>query len=126
MPKYRIQLKQGKRTLVEYGEFKSVDSCLMFYQTLTTMKVTEILKIEYEDITSHIPVDDFNYRSLCKLMIKNNTLRITQQVILHNIKMTKNENEIYMAMLEHMEINGLKVDGVTATLFKTWFFLPYM
>lgn len=119
MPKYKIQLKQGKRTLVEYGEFKSVDACLMFFQTLSTMKVTEILKVEYEDLSEHIPIDDFNYRSLCKLMIKNKTSRVTKQVILHNIKMTKNENEIYMAMVENMEIDGLKVDGVTATLFKT-------
>ena len=117
MPKYRIQLKQGKRTLVEYGEFKSVDACLMFYQTLSTMKVTEILKVEYEDLT-HVPPDDFQYRSIFKAFIKNNTSRVSQQIILHNIKLTKNENDIYMACVEAMEINGLKVDGVTASLFK--------
>ena len=48
MPKYRIQLKRGKRTIVENQEFKSVSHALDFYQQLSTMKVTEILKVEYE------------------------------------------------------------------------------
>lgn len=118
MGKYKIQLKQGKRTLVEYGEFKSVEACLAFYQNLSTMQVSEILKVEYEDL-SDAPIDDYNYRSLFKGIIKNTDSRTSQQIILHNIKLTKNENDIYHACMQYMEIKGLKVDAITASLFKT-------
>jgi len=117
MPKYKIQLKQGKRTLVAYGEFKSVASVLAIYQRISTLKVTEILKIEYEDETIP-PIDDFNYRSQFKGMIKNNTNRMTKQVVLNNIKMSISENDIYQACKEHMEINALNVDSIFSVLFK--------
>ena len=118
MPKYKVQLKQGKRTLVEYGEFKSVAACQAFYETLTTMKLTEILKVEYEDETEP-PVDDFNYRSLFKGVVANKQTRQSRQVILHNIKLSKNESDIYSACVEYMDLNGSNIDSITATLFKT-------
>ena len=118
MSKYKIQLKQGKRTLVAHGEFKSVQHALNHYNTISTMKVSEILKVEYEDSTTP-PIDDFNYQSLFKGFIKNNTSRKTKQVIFHNIKNTKNENDIYISCTANMEIDSLNVDSVTATLFKS-------
>ena len=117
MPKYRVQLKQGKRTIVEHIEAKSVDAVLNLYNTLTTMKVTEILKIEYQDTTTP-PIDDYNYQSLFKGFIKNNDTRQIKQIILHNIKIGVNENDIYSACISNLEINGVSVDGVTLTLFK--------
>lgn len=118
MPKYKIQLKQGKRTLVDYGEFKSVNHALAHYNLISTMKVSEILKVEYEDLKTP-PIDDYNYRSLFKGMIKNNTSRKVKQVIFHNIKMGKSENDIYNSCITNMEIDSLAVDSVTASLFKT-------
>lgn len=118
MPKYRIQLKQGKRTIVEHGEFKSVASALDFYQTLSTMKVTEILKIEYEASSDIVPIDDMVYNSLFKGFIKNETTRTSRQVIFHNIKLSKDENDIYQKIKECMDIGGLHVDSIYCSLFK--------
>lgn len=117
MPRYRIQLKQGKRTLVEYGEFKSLSSLLAHYETISTMKVTEVLKIEYENDSS-IPADDFAYHSIFKAMIKNENARISQQVIFHNIKLNKSEVDIYNSIKANMEIDNLTVDSIYCTLFK--------
>ena len=117
MPKYRVQLKQGKRTIVSHIEAKSVDAVKSFYDTLTTMKVSEILKIEYQDTTTP-PVDDFNYQSLFKGFIKNRDSRKIKQIILHNIKTTKGEDDIYQACMQYLEIEGLSVDSITASLFK--------
>jgi hypothetical protein len=118
MPKYKIQLKQGKRTLVDYGEFKSVASVLAHYEAISTMKVTEILRVEYES-DSNIPIDDFNYQSLFKGIIKNNDSRKSKQVIFHNIKNSIGENDIYNSCKQNMEIDSLRVDEITATLFKS-------
>lgn len=117
MPKYKIQLKQGKRTLVEHGEFKNVASVLAHFNRISTMQVCEILKIEYED-ESIPPIDDFNYRSLFKGILKNNDTRQSKQVIFHNIKMNINENDIYNSCIQNMEINNGHVDSVISSLFK--------
>lgn len=118
MPKYRIQLKQGKRTIVENQEFKSVTHALDFYNNISTMKVTEILKIEYEDEVSTIPLDDFNYKSLFKGFIKNDASKCSRQVILHNIKNTKSDLDVFDAIKLNMDIGSLSVDSVYCSLFK--------
>ena len=74
MPKYKIQLKQGKRTVTAHGEFKSVQHLLAHYTKISTMKVTEVLRIEYQDETTP-PIDDFNYRSQFKGFLKNDNTR---------------------------------------------------
>ncbi|MDD2651725.1 MAG: hypothetical protein PHX44_01665 [Sulfurimonas sp.] len=118
MPKYRIQLKQGKRTIVEHAEFKSLSHALDFYSTLSTMKVTEILRVEYEDLTENIPIDDMNYNSLFKGFIKNDETRMSKQVLHHNIKLTKSSDDVFAKIKECMDISGLNVDSVYCSLFK--------
>ena len=59
MPKYRVQLKQGSKTFVEHIEAKSLQAVLDFFALISTAKVTEVLKIEYEDTTKQ-PVDDMS------------------------------------------------------------------
>lgn len=118
MPKYRIQLKQGKRTIVEHGEFKSVTHALDFYNTLSTMKVTEISKLEYEASDENIPSDDFVYQSLFKAFIKNDETKLSRQVLLHNIKVSKSSDDIFLKIKECMDINSLNVDSIYCSLFK--------
>lgn len=117
MPRYKIQLKQGKRTLVEYGEYKSVSHVLQHFQNISTMKVTEILKVEYES-DGVIPSDDFQYFSIFKGMIKNDDSRKSQQVIFHNIKLSVTEQTIYNSIKQNMEIDSLNVDSIYCSLFK--------
>lgn len=116
MPKYKVQLKQGSRTLVDYIEAKSVADVLAFYSTLSTMKVSEILKIEFEDNTKP-SIDDFNYWSLFKGIIANAD-RMSHQIIIHNIKPNKNEKDIAMACQTHLEVNSLSVKSIMTGLFK--------
>lgn len=119
MPKYRIQLKQGKRTIVENQEFKSVSHALDFYNQLSTMKVTEILKVEYElPPDTIIPVDDMVYKSIFKGLIKNDESRVSRQIILHNIKMSKSDLDVFALVKSNMQIGGLNVDSIYCSLFK--------
>ncbi len=118
MPKYKIQLKQGKRTVVAHGEFKSVASVLAHYNHISTMKVSEILEVKFED-ESQPPIDDFMYRSLFKGILKNDATRKSKQVIFNNIKMTINEREVIDSCKMHMEIDSSMVDSAITSLFKT-------
>lgn len=117
MPKYRIQLKQGSNTKTVNGEFKSVAAVLDFFQTLTTMQVTEVLKIEYEDETLP-PVDDMAYYPVCKAFIANSDSRKSLQFYFQNVKLNKNETDVILKLQQCMEIDNLVVDSVRSVLFK--------
>lgn len=116
MPLYRVQLKQGRRTITNQIEAKSVADCLAFFNEITTMKVSEILKIEYSDDT-HAPIDDFNYWALFKGIIKTKE-RMSKQIVINNIKLNKNEGDIAQACKLHLEVGGFNIESVVTGLFK--------
>ena len=117
MPMYRVQLKQGSRTIVNHLEAGSWEDVLNFYNKISTMKVSEILEVKYSD-SSQPPIDDFNYKRLFKGIIRNKESRISRQIILHNIKKTINSNELPVYIKQYLEIGGKKIDGVLTMLFK--------
>lgn len=117
MPLYRVQLKQGRRTITNHIEAKSVNDVKLFFETLSTMIVSEILEVKYQS-EAKSPIDDFNYCPLYKGILKNNQ-RSSKQIVLNNIKKTKNENDIYQACLLHLEVGGQKVESIVSSLFKT-------
>lgn len=118
MPNYKVQLKQGKRTIVEYIEAANVASVLQYYEAITTMKVTEILKIEYENLTDNIPVDDFNYTAIFKGFVKDTASNKTRQIIHHNLKTSIDFNDIASLIKSTIKIDGAAVDSVYCTLMK--------
>lgn len=115
----RIQLKQGSRTYVERGEFKSLQHCLNFYADLSTAQVCEVwgFNTSYFDKTTP-PLDDMGYYPMVKLLARNETTRKSVQVVVRNVKLTKNAFDIAMKIKECMEIDGLVIDSTIATLFK--------
>ena len=119
MPRYRVQLKQGSKTLVERVEASSVSSVQAFYSSFCTMKVTEILKIEYEvSSDATIPIDDFNYISLYKAMIKDTATNKSKQVVFHHLKNSINENDMAALIQSNLKIDGSSVDSVYCSLLK--------
>ncbi|MDD4949644.1 hypothetical protein [Sulfuricurvum sp.] len=117
MPKYRVQLKQGSRTIVNNIEAKSVQAVIQFFETLTTMKVTEVLKIEYENNTLQ-PIDDMQYYPLGKFIARNESSSKSHQFILQNIKLTKNSDDVDNLARLCLEIDGLNVTSTFAGLLK--------
>jgi glutathione peroxidase-family protein len=118
MPVFQVKLAQGKRSLNEEVEAKSLESLLSFYETCTTMKVMEVRKIVFVAPSDVRPIDDNNYNSLFKTFAKNDTTGISRQFIFHNLKKTKNENEIFAMMKECFEVNGAHIDTIYSSLFK--------
>ncbi len=116
MPKYRVQLKQGSRTITNHIEASSVSAVLAFYESLSTMQVSEVLKIEYENNTIP-PGDDFAYYPVFKGILRTDT-RLAKQILINNVKLGKNEQEIAVACKTFLEIEGAKVDSLYNALFK--------
>ncbi|MDD3466632.1 MAG: hypothetical protein PHE67_05725 [Campylobacterales bacterium] len=117
MPKYRVQIKQGSKTMVQHIEASSVDAVLALYQTLSTAKVTEILKVEYENLTTP-PADDMQYYSVFKGLVRDSSTHKSRQIIINNIKLTKSTDAISTALKEYIELDGKRIDGVVSTLLK--------
>ncbi|NPA44160.1 MAG: hypothetical protein GXO49_01360 [Chlorobi bacterium] len=115
---YRIQLKQGSRTIVNHLEADTWEDILNFYNSVSTMQVSEILEVKYSN-DSKPPIDDFNYKKLFKALIRNEESHISRQIILHNIKTTVSLKDIYQYIKQYLKINGKKVDGVLVTLFRS-------
>lgn len=116
MPIYKVQLKQGRRTIVNQIEAKSVNDAVQFFEKITTMKVSEVLELKYYSELKP-PIDDFNYNSLYKGIVKNNQ-KFSKQIVLNNVNLNKNEDDIYQACIQHLEVGTLKVESIVSSLFK--------
>lgn len=118
MPNFRIQLKQGSRTYVERGEFKSLQHVLDFYNSLCTCQVSEIWGgAGYSDKTLP-PIDDMAYYPLAKFIARNDESQKSVQVVIRNVKLTKDTHDIAAKIKECMEIQGLNVDSTIAGILK--------
>lgn len=118
MPFYRVKLQQGKRTVTEHIEAKSLTSLLTFFEYVTTMKVAEVLKVEYLNPSDIIPIDDFNYDSLFKTFAVNDVTNTSRQFILHNIKKTVTDDELFNKIFECLEVSGGSIASCHSTLRK--------
>ena len=117
MPMYRVQLKQGSRTIVNHIEADNWEDVLNFFNAISTMKVSEILEVRYSD-DARPPIDDFNYKKLFKGIIRSSEARVSRQIILHNIKNSVTLDELANYIKQYLKIEGKRVDGVLTTLFK--------
>ncbi len=117
MPMYRVQLKQGSRTIVNHLEADSWEDILNFYNAVSTMQVSEILEVKYSNDTKP-PIDDFNYKRLFKGIVRNDEEHISRQIILHNIKNSIDSKDLANYIKQYLKIRGKKIDGVVTTLFR--------
>jgi len=111
MPNYRIQLKQGSRTIVNHVEAKNVASVQQFFETLTTMQVSEILEVVYQNDTLP-PPDDFAYYPLFKCFLREASTRKSVQLVLQNLKLSKGSDDVALLAKEFLSIDGSSVDSV--------------
>jgi len=118
MPMFRVQLKQGSRTIVNHLEADKWEDILAFYEKVSTMQVSEILEVRYKNDTKP-PIDDFNYKRLYKGIIRNEESHISRQIILHNLKLNINSDNLSQYIKQYLKIRGKKIDGVLVTLFRS-------
>lgn len=121
MPRYRVQLKQGSRTIINRIEAKSQAAVLEFFNTLSTMQVSEIIGESggyYKDDTLP-PTDDFSYFPHAKFFVSNDSSRKSYQVIVHNLKLTKNAQDVALLARQCLEVSALNVDSIYAFALKS-------
>lgn len=119
MPNYQVQLKQGRNIKSVMVESASATNVLEFFNFICTMKVTEIKEVVYVAPTDIVPMDDFNYHPSFKTFARNDAQKISKDFFFNNVKKTLSEKEIFMAMKEFLTIDGLHIDSIYSSLFKT-------
>lgn len=120
MPRFRVQLKQGSRTIINRIEAKNQAAVLDFFNSLTSMKVSEIIGESggyYKDDTLP-PSDDFNYFPFAKFYVRNESSSKSYQVVLHNMKISKNMDDVALKAKEFLEIQSLNVDSIYSFILK--------
>ena len=116
MPIYKITQQQGNRVITSTLEAKSVSDLIAFLDAVSTAEIKYIYKVEFETQKTNFPSDDFNYNKQFKAFVSNKN-RMCKQILIHNVKKTKNEAEISALIKTHLEVGGLAVKGVSCSLF---------
>lgn len=116
LPIYKITQKQGNRSITSTLEAKSLSDLQAFLTAVSTAKITCIYELHYEDNLSVPPVDDFQYFKQFKAFGTNKN-NITKQILIHNIKLNMNEDKLRNLIKTHLEVGGLKIDGLKCRLF---------
>ncbi|WP_170000600.1 hypothetical protein [Campylobacter sp. RM9328] len=116
MPVYKITQQQGNRVITSTLEAKSVANVQAFLSAVSTAKIKYIYEVHYENPSDTYPVDDFFYNKQFKALCSNDN-RATKQVLIHNVKKNLNSKEITNLIQTHLEVGGLKVKGVSCSLF---------
>lgn len=118
MPKYQVQLKQGKDVKNVEVFAQNSTNVLAFFEAVTTMKVFQIKKIEYTAPTDTIPIDDFIYHPVVKTLAHVDNTNESFQILFNNVKKTINEQELFQLMKTYLEIDNRQIDSIMCTYFK--------
>lgn len=118
MPKFQVQLKQGKDVKNVEVMSSNHTKVLAFFEAITTMKVFQIKEIVYTAPTDIIPVDDFNYHPTVKTLAHIEEGNRSYQMLFNNVKKTIDEQELFTLMKNYLEIDSMTIDSIMCTFFK--------
>ena len=113
MANFKVSLRLGEKTIVEYVEADSVEDILVFYSQVSEAEVIRIEKVVYEKNV----VPQRKYWSLVKVLARSNS-GIARQYIFHGVKRSVSERELLNAMRRFLRVEGQRIDSVLTTLWK--------
>jgi len=114
--KFKVALRQGQKTWVEYVEAKSLEDVLSFYEAVSTAKVVRVEQIVYENENGNVPLDDRQYWSLVKVIARRDGF--ARQYLFHNLKLSIDAVKLAELMRSHLLVAGGKIEGVITSLWK--------
>lgn len=114
---FKVTQKQGNRVITSTIEAKSFQNLMAFLKAVSTAKVSCVYEVHYEDRLTTPPIDDMNYFKQYKAILTNSA-GISNQVLIHNVKLNLSENEIASLIRAHLETGGMSVDSLKCVLFK--------
>ena len=78
-----------------------------------------VISDERVEDTTKQPVDDMSYYPVCKLMLSNSAKHVSRQVVVHNVKLTKNLTDVINASKQYLEVSGFPVTSSYSSLLKS-------
>jgi hypothetical protein len=114
--KFKVALKQGQKTWIEYIEAPSLEAVLSFYNQVSTAKVIRVEQIVYTS-EGNPPLDDGRYYSLVKVIARNGAGQ-SKQFIFHNVRLFLNQRDLSSLIRRYLKVAGQPVEGVLTVLWK--------
>ena len=114
--RYKITLRLGAKTFVEYVEADSLNDVLNFYRAVSRAKVSKVELVVYED-NSEPPPDSISDRwNLVKVIARRNGY--SRQYIFHAVKRNLGLRELSEAMRRYLRVHNGRIEGVLTVLWK--------
>jgi len=114
--RFKVALRQGQKTWIEYIEAKSLEDVLNFYKAVSTAKVVRVEQIVYENENENVPLDDRSYWSIVKVIARRDGF--SRQYLFHNVKLNIDTEKLAELMRQHLRVAGGKIEGVITVLWK--------
>ena len=114
--RYKVTLRLGAKTFVEYVEADSLNDVLSFYRAVSRAKVSKVELVLYED-NSEPPSDDVvNRWNLVKVIARRNGF--SRQYIFHAVKRNLGLRELSEAMKRYLKVHNGRIEGILTVLWK--------
>jgi hypothetical protein len=113
---FKVTLRQGQKTFVEYVESDNWRDVLEFYKRISTAKVVKIEQIVYKSSDDFVP-DDGNYWSLVKVIARSNN-GYARQFVFHNVKLSIDQRDLSELVRQYLKVAGRPIEGLVTVLWK--------
>lgn len=115
MPEFKVTLRQGQKTWVEYVEADTLEDVLSFYKAISTARVVKIEQIVYKGSDEFVP-DDGNYWRMVKVIARRDG--VARQYLFHNVRLSITPQKLTELLKQHLKVANGKIEGVVTVLWK--------
>ena len=115
MPEFKVTLRQGQKTWVEYVEADTWKDALSFYKTVSTARVVKIEQVVYRSNEEFV-LDDGSYWKMAKVIARRDG--IARQYLFHNIKLSITPQKLAELLKQYLRVANGKIEGVVTVLWK--------
>ena len=116
MPEFKVTLRQGQKTWVEYVEAGSWEDVLAFYKAVTTAKVTKIEQIVYRGNEREFVPDDGRYWRAVKVIVRREGW--ARQYFFHNVRLSITPQKLSELLRQYLRVANGKIEGIVNVLWK--------
>jgi len=112
---FKVTLRQGQKTFVEYVEADNWRDVLEFYERVSTAKVVKIEQIVYKS-DGFVP-DNGNYWGMVKFIVRSSS-GYSRQYVFHNVKLSHDSRSLSDLVKRYLKVAGKSIDSILVVLWK--------
>lgn len=116
MSEFKVTLRQGQKTWVEYVEANVWEDVLAFYKAVTTADIVKIEQIVYRNPKREFIPDDGKYWKSVKVIVRRDGF--ARQYFFHNVRLSITPQKLSELLRQYLRVANGKIEGVVNVLWK--------